>query len=157
MKKKQSKREILRQWGLPETFQWKSLAYKQPYQKGIYWYWFSIFVRKRDVEKYGTCISCGKPIGMYCDAGHFMPAGDCGRDLLFDKLNVNAECKYCNAFDEAHLLSYAENLDKRYGEGTAAELRRRRDEYKASKTSIKDWTASEYAEKIKALSSYQNR
>lgn len=157
MKKKTSKKDLLRQWGLPEKFQWRGLAYKQPYQKGIYWYWFSLEVRKRDVEKYGTCVSCGKPIGMYCDAGHFMPAGDCGRDLIFDPRNVNAECKGCNAFDKTHLLGYAQNLDKRYGKGTAQKLRDRRKAYKESKTPVKDFSAREYEVLITNLPSYQNR
>lgn len=151
MKKKQTKKSLLRQWGLPESFQWRSLAYKQPYQKGIYWYWFSIFIRQRDVEKWGTCISCDKPITMHCDAGHFMPAADCGRDLLFDPINVNAEHKYCNAFDKTHLLGYEENLDKRYGEGTAKKLRERRQAHKESKEVVKDLKPAEYEQKIKDI------
>jgi hypothetical protein len=89
------------------------------------------------------------------NAGHFMPADDCGRDLLFDERNVNGECAHCNAWDGTHLLGYAEELDRRYGEGTARELRDRRDRYKSGQDGVvKDWKAKEYAEMIKVLPTY---
>lgn len=136
-------------------FGYGDLRYKHPPEKGVYWYYFSLMVRKRDVENWGTCISCGRPITMEnCDAGHFMPARDCGRDLLFDPLNVNAECKGCNGFDETHLLGYAENLDIRYGEGTAKSLRERRDAYKLGGI-VKDFSGEVYAQFIRELPTYQ--
>lgn len=132
-----------------------TLRYKNPLEKGVYWYYFSLWVRQRDVEAYGKCISCGDPITVESShAGHFMPAKDCGHDLMFDVRNVNAECRRCNGFDETHLLGYAEELDRRYGAGTALSLRKRRDEYKNSPTPIKDFKAHEYAELIKALPTY---
>lgn len=144
----------LRDYGLPENiarYGAKILRYKNPIEKGVYWYFFSLFIRRRDVEKYGTCISCGKPITIETsDAGHFMPADSCGRDLLFDERNVNAECSHCNAWDDAHLLGYAENLDKRYGVGTSYALRERRDQYKNGPP-LKDWKKEEYVEKILSL------
>lgn len=153
---KQTKTDILRSFGFVSPVILKSgfnyFRYKNPIEKGIFWYYFSLHIRKRDVEKYGTCISCGRPITVEtCDAGHFMPAGDCGRDLLFDERNVNAECSRCNAWDSTHLLGYAEGLDKRYGEGTARTLRQRREEYRSGPP-VKDWKADEYAEKIRGLS-----
>lgn len=144
----------LRNYGLPENlarYGAKILRYKHPLEKGVYWYFFSLFIRRRDVEKWGTCISCGRPITVETsDAGHFMPAQSCGRDLLFDEKNVNAECEACNAWDDTHLLGYAENLDRRYGIGTALELRQRRDAYKAGPP-VKDWKKDEYVEKIMNL------
>lgn len=80
-----------------------------------------------------------------------MPAGSCGRDLLFDLRNVNAECSYCNSWDDTHLLGYADGLNLRYGEGTAEELRKRRDAYKNSGSVIKDWSGAEYEAKIHQL------
>lgn len=79
-----------------------------------------------------------------------MPAANCGRDLLFDLRNVNAECKGCNGFDQTHLLGYAEGLDARYGTGTAMKLRQRRDEYRNGPP-VKDWKKEEYAKKIDDL------
>lgn len=156
--KKQNMSEFLRQWHMPpyivKTGK-EALRYKNPPEKGVYWYWFSLEVRQRDVTKYGTCISCGRLITVdTCDAGHFMPAADCGRDLLFAEKNVNAECSYCNAWDSTHLLGYAEGLDRRYGLGTATKLREERALYKAG-SPIKDWKATDYAEKTLSLNSYQ--
>ncbi len=155
-KKKTTKKDLLRQWHLPETFQWSNLRYKHPYEKGVYWYWFSLEVRQRDVERYGTCISCGKPITVdTSDAGHYIAAAGCGRDLLFDPLNVNAECGRCNGFDENHLFGYKRGLVNRYGKEAPLSLEDRYFLYKNSTDPVKDWSAKEYAEKIKALSSFQ--
>lgn len=154
---KQSKADFLRSWGLPyPSFQFHHLRYKSPPEKGVFWYYFSRMIRERDIEKYGTCISCGRAITMdNSDAGHFMPAADCGRDLLFDERNVNAECSQCNAWDGTHLLGYADGLDKRYGPGTAAELRERRTRYKLGRDGVvKDWNRETYSDKIRAITHY---
>lgn len=153
---KLSKADFLRQWCLPyPNFQHHHLRYKSPPEKGVYWYFFSLMVRERDVREWGTCISCNRPITMKtAQAGHFMPAASCGRDLLFDPRNVNAECERCNAWDETHLLGYAENLDKRYGAGTALSLRKRRDEYRTG-PSVADWSPAKYREMIELLPIYQ--
>lgn len=153
--KKKSKADLLRSFAIPEErvrmgTSW--LRYKNPLEKGIYWYYFSLFVRMRDVEKYGTCISCGRIIDVETsNAGHFMPAEDCGRDLLFDERNVNAECAHCNAWDSTHLLGYAEGLDERYGDGTAERLRERRENYLKSSDVVKDWNRVQYEEKVREL------
>lgn len=153
--RKPTKADFLRDWGITDQnklkagFSW--LRYKTPPEKGIYWYYFSHHVRRRDVLKYGTCISCGRPITYEnSDAGHFMPAKHCGRDLLFDPLNVNAECSQCNAWDETHLIGYARNLDIRYGPGTADGLIERYNIVKRMGR-VKDWKANEYADKIRLL------
>lgn len=157
--KKINKAEVFRQWLMPDGYKTNHLRYQNPIEKGIYWHWFSLHVRQRDVDKYGTCISCGRAITVESSqAGHFMPAKDCGRDLLFDERNVNAECNQCNAWDETHLLGYAEGLDERYGAGTADKLRALRTLYlNQSKNGVvfKDWKGDEYANKIRALPSYQ--
>jgi predicted RNA-binding Zn-ribbon protein involved in translation (DUF1610 family) len=155
--KPQTKVSFLRSWGITSpTFRYNDLRYKNPPEKGVFWYWFSLYVRERDVDEWGTCISCGRSITVAgSQAGHFMPASDCGRDLLFDERNVNAECPKCNAFDQTHLLAYAENLDKRYGPGTAQELRDRRARHLSGEDGvIKDWRKDVYAEKVRALPSY---
>ena len=158
MKKKQSKKDILRQWGLPEKFQWSNLRYKNPYQKGIAWFYVSLEVRKRDVEKYGTCIATGLPITMEnCDAGHFAPAANCGRDLILDLKNIHAERKASNAFDSGHLIGYRKGLVKRYGEAFVKDLEDRYLAYKSCKTPVKDWTGAQYELLITNLPSYQNR
>jgi len=155
-KKKESKADKLRKWGLPyPKFQWSHLRYKHPFEKGVYWYYVSRYVRQRDVEKYGTCISCGKSITVEtCDAGHFIAAAGCGRDLLFDLHNINAECGGCNAFDSNHLIGYEKGLIERYDHTVPQYLKDMYWEYKNGGV-LKDWKASEYAEKIQALPNYQ--
>lgn len=153
MPKKQSKADILRSWGLPyPSFQWHHLRYKDPVEKGVYWFYFSRYVRNRDVTEFGTCISCGKPIEVdTCQAGHFLPASSCGRDLLFDERNVNAECARCNGFDEGHLFGYERNLAARYGQEAVDDLKRRYHEYRDSKAPLKDHKADFYIEKLRDL------
>lgn len=151
IKKKPTKAEFLRSWGLPPTFQWRNLRYKNPPEKGVFWYYVSLYVRHRDVAKYGVCISCGKPITVdSCDAGHYCPASSCGRDLLFDLDQLSGECKRCNGFDEGHLIGYRKGLITRYGEQHVLDIERRYQEYKTGPP-IKDWKASEYGQKIKEI------
>lgn len=159
-KKKFNGAEFLRSWGITDPNKLKAgikgLRYTNPPEKGVYWHYMSLWIRKRDTERYGECISCEKEITMEnAQAGHFMPAHDCGRDLLFDPINLNAECGYCNAFDDTHLLGYAKNLDKRYGKGTADKLVHKRLAYKHRKEPVKDFKGHEYAEKIRELPTYK--
>lgn len=157
--KKQSKADFLRSWGITDPVKLKAgytwLRYRQPPEKGIYWYYFSLMVRHRDVEKWGTCISCGAPITVdTCDAGHFIPASKCGRDLLFDPINVNAECSQCNAWDESHLFGYERGLMQRYGAEVPQLLKDRFHAYQSSKTPVKDFRREEYAAFIKQMPHY---
>lgn len=150
-RKKSTKVSILRKYGLTGK-EW--MRYKNPIEKGILWHLFSLAIRKRDVEKWSKCVSCGRAISMdSCDAGHFIPASQCGPLLLFDPLNVNAECARCNSWDDLHLLGYAKTLDKRYGDNTAENLLLRHREYKAGPLS-KDFTRKEYIDKIQELQKY---
>lgn len=118
--------ELARAYGLDEGAVKrgpKGLRYSAVVEKGICWYWFARYIRARDFHDYAECISCGE-FKLYHElqAGHFVPAGDCGITLVMDERNVNGECNNCNAFDGMHLLGYARNLDARYGAGTAEAL-----------------------------------
>ena len=119
--------------------------------KGKFWAIFSEYIRKRDVLKYGTCISCGRRFGDWTNAqaGHYAPAGNCGFALLFSEDNVHAECPYDNAFNSGHLINYKNNLEKRYGKAWLEDLE---DRYNASRyrgVSTKVWSNKQYEEKIK--------
>jgi predicted RNA-binding Zn-ribbon protein involved in translation (DUF1610 family) len=155
-KKKPSKAKLLRSWRIESPpYQYHQLRYKNPPEKGVFWYWFSLEVRQRDVDKYGVCISCGKPITVKTSqAGHFIAAQGCGRDLLFDQMNVHAECPGCNGFDPNHLIGYERGLEARYGPQVVKDLKERYWEYKNGDP-VKDWSADKYAEKIKSLQSFQ--
>jgi Bacteriophage Lambda NinG protein len=121
--------------------------------KGKYWTLFSEFVRRRDFIRYGSCISCGKPVSDWreFDAGHFISAGGGGFALLFDERNVNGECQYDNVFNQNHLLLYRRELDTRYGIGTADALEERyRDSHFKGKTA-KEWNKKQYEAEIEKL------
>ncbi len=155
-KKLQSANSIMREYGLPN---WKSgrqaLRYKQPILKGVAWYWFAQYIRLRDSQNWGTCISCGqKKTFEEMDAGHFAPAVDCGLDLLVDEINVNGECNKCNAWDQTHLWGYEKNLDTRYGIGTASNLKKRYSARFGTITKGINWGAKalEYKAKFESLS-----
>lgn len=156
VRKNQSKADFLRSWGIQSPpYQFSSLRYKNPPEKGVYWYWFSRFIRERDVAMWGTCVSCDKPITFEtCQAGHFIAAHGCGRDLLFDPLNVNAECPGCNGKDPNHLWGYERNLSKRYGEEAPKLLKDKFYLYQNSKVPVRDWNAGEYARLTKLLPNY---
>lgn len=121
--------------------------------KGVYWHVVSEYVRKRDFMMWeGRCISCGKKAQGWAQfqAGHFVAAGTCGFALLFDLENINAECGYCNGFDQNHLIGYERNLDSRYGKGTAEHLKAR---YFKSRhgTPQKAWGDKQYDKAIREL------
>lgn len=93
------------------------------------WSILSDYVRKRDFKKYGRCVSCGKVMDCWQDlqAGHFVEAGVGGAELSFDEKNVNGQCPFCNhkgSMDTGH--RYGIELDRRWGQGTADELYKRR-------------------------------
>lgn len=123
------------------------MRYEGNLYKGIFWYWFARYIRRRDAILFGTCISCGSFKSFEeLQAGHFAPAGSCGMALIFDEANVNGECGRCNAFDGAHLWGYARNLDKRYGKGTAEKLQARYD--KRHQIITKEWSQTKYIQEI---------
>lgn len=145
-RKKQTKVGLWREYGLTRPPKPRYTG-----RKGIYWYLLSLYTRKLDFMMFGTCISCGKEVESYqeFDAGHYAPAGNCGFDLLFDRLNVNGECKGCNAFDSGHLIGYEKNLRTRYGNKRVDDLKQRY--LDRHKTITKEWTQIEYDTKIKEL------
>lgn len=138
-------KELAEQYGVKMTY-WRYAGLK-----GIYWNLLSQYVRRRDFEKYGTCISCGKLFGDWHDAqgGHYAPAGNCGFSLLFDPKNIHAECPSCNnpRISPGKLITYRANLVKRYGEAWVKKL----DARYYSKVMMKEWTQREYNEEILKL------
>jgi len=139
-KEKESYADILRRHGLEaklySALRWK----KNQVLRGIYWWYFARYIRMRDYQKYGKCISCNRQTDFeQMQAGHFVPVATGGFSLLLDPTNVNGECEGCNGFDEMHLRGYERNLDIRYGAGTGEELVRRKHQ-----DSMKEWSKLEY-------------
>ncbi len=147
-KPKVTAKSVLETYGLPENYQKSHLRYKNPIEKGVYWYWLSLYIRTRDLQKYGTCISCGKQVFSISDlqAGHYAPAGNCGFALLFDESNINAECGRCNGLDEGHLIGYERGFVERYGQATMDALKQRY--FNKHMHLMKEWNRAEYVQKI---------
>ena len=118
--------------------------------KGKLWEVFSLYIRLRDLKKWGCCITCGKKVSniSQLQAGHFAPAGNCGFALLFSEDNVHGECAYDNAFNSGHLIQYKTNLEKRYGKRFVKELEEKYNDSRYRGKTMREWTKKEYAEKI---------
>ena len=130
-------------------------TYKGRYKgiKGRYWDWLSDFIRLRDFIKYGTCITCGKKFQRWQDsqAGHFISAGNSGFALLFDPMNIHAECEYDNAFNSNHQISLRANLIGRYGTVFVAHLEGRYSEAHFGGKTTKEWGKLEYKNRLEIL------
>lgn len=121
--------------------------------KGVYWHLVSQVVRRRDFERWGTCVSCGRRFSHWREsqAGHYAPADNCGFNLLFDLDNIHAECPSCNnpRFSPGKLIPYRGTLVRRYGEEYARSLDER---YEARhRTQTKEWSQKEYDERIRTI------
>lgn len=94
------------------------------YWKSKAWEHFSRFIRLRDADQYGiaTCCTCGrsKP-WKQLQAGHYITRAR--EATLFDERNVHAQCAGCNKWQGGRPLDYEVFLDRRYGEGTAEQIR----------------------------------
>ena len=85
--------------------------------------WFSKFIRMRDADNNGIihCISCGRPVPWQkADAGHFIKRQHMA--VRFNEKNVNAQCKYCNNFEQGNDIGYARGLVRKYGQGIIEHL-----------------------------------
>jgi len=95
--------------------------------------WFSLFIRARDSNEDGYVICCtcgrlkkwkGECIGDTdgVDCGHYSKRNKAHR---FSETNCNSQCKGCNGDKggKGEADKHAVFIDKKYGEGTAKELR----------------------------------
>ena len=89
---------------------------------------FQKWVRLRDADKFGicVCITSGKRTvwNKNTDGGHFRPAHL--ESTCFDPRNVNSQSKIANLTHmqlPEVIAKYAENIDKKWGKGTAEDLR----------------------------------
>jgi hypothetical protein len=118
-------------------------AYRRELQKV-----FNEFIRLRD--KLSPCISCGKPLPVKYDAGHFYSVGSYP-NLRFNEDNVHAQCVECNQHKHGNLLEYAPRLTERIGFERASKLMVLRNEpLRLSLEEIKKLT-EEYKWKVKTL------
>ena len=87
------------------------------------WRWFSLFIRLRDSDHNGNgyCITCNKAIH-YKDghAGHYLSRRF--KSIKYDERNVSLQCVRCNSFEGGRQDVYKDNIDVKFGKGTAGDL-----------------------------------
>lgn len=84
---------------------------------------FSKWIKVRDCENgFFKCCTCGK-LFEYKKAtcGHFVKRGE--NAVRLDERNAHAQCALCNGTHDGKQKEHAEFIDKKYGKGTAEELR----------------------------------
>ncbi len=85
---------------------------------------FSEYIRRRDADRNGICrcITCGRPFDWKAiDAGHFINRDRKG--VRWNSKNVNAQCQSCNRFHSGEQYAHGKAIDRKYGPGTADQLR----------------------------------
>lgn len=79
--------------------------------------WFSKYVRFRDGN---VCITCGTVGEKGMQAGHFQSRRY--NSTRYEEENVNAQCYRCNVLFYGEQYKYANEVDLKYGTGTATKL-----------------------------------
>lgn len=156
--KKKTKADVYRDFCLPEFMirsgglkKW--VRYSDPY-RGMYWYWLSRDVRKKEWEKWGgLCLTCLKPIEKWQDGqcGHVVSSAECGEHLRFDRRNLTIQHGGCNnpRFSPNAGALNAIHYDERHGQGAWQAL------YNERKIDAKNPSKSKYIELIESLDSYR--
>ena len=87
---------------------------------------FSLYIRTRDANKRGicTCCTCNKKLPIkQIHCGHFMSRRHL--NTRWDPENTAAQCAGCNTFNQGEQFKFSQFINKKYGEGKAAELLRK--------------------------------
>lgn len=79
--------------------------------------YFSLYIRERDKGK--PCITCGR-YSSKMDCGHFISRRF--EATRYDEKNANAQCIKCNRFENGNQFEHGQNIDHKYGSGTAEHL-----------------------------------
>lgn len=79
---------------------------------------FSFYIRTRDSQAYECkafrCISCQRVLPIeQGDCGHYVNRSH--MSLRFSELNCNAQCRYCNRFQEGNIQNYRKGLIEKIG------------------------------------------
>lgn len=116
------------------------------------WRIFSEYIRRKEAfpNGIGCCVSCGAAHHWKeMDAGHFISRTHLY--LKYDERNVHPQCKGCNAFKQGNAVGYREELVKRYGGETVAELEASRNFPAGFTRDGLQLRIEEYKEKLKLL------
>lgn len=114
-----------------------------------YWKVVSDFVRQRDWNKYGYCVSCKTKILDWKDgdAAHFKRYSVCNSYFKFHPDNIALSCKNCNRNDDGVVgHAFGEELIKRYGKRHLVWIEEENAKYRGVK--IENW---QIIEKVKEL------
>lgn len=84
-----------------------------------------LYARIRDLKE--PCISCGRTSTPQWDGGHYKKA-ELFSGVIFDEINVNKQCCYCNRDLHGNESAYREGLVKKYGEDKVKELEKKANE-----------------------------
>lgn len=113
---------------------------------------FSEFVRLRDSDSKGycRCISCGKiQYWKDVDCGHYVNRGH--MSTRYSERNCNAQCRYCNRFDEGNNIGYTRGLIGKHGVKVLSELEIKK--HSMSKLTVFDYEImiDHYIKEVKKL------
>jgi hypothetical protein len=80
------------------------------------WVEFSKMIRARDnIGGCFRCPTCGRTLPIEeADAGHYITRAR--KSVMFDAMNVHAQCRHCNRFQEGNHFIYRSWLVEKYGE-----------------------------------------
>tara|TARA_B110000285_G_scaffold6073_1_gene6383 strand:- start:62 stop:454 length:393 start_codon:yes stop_codon:yes gene_type:complete len=83
---------------------------------------FSKYIRQRDADnEMSTCFTCGKQDHWKrLQNGHFQSRRF--YSTRWDEVNCQVQCAGCNVFKYGEQFIFGQNLDSKFGEGTAQEL-----------------------------------
>lgn len=101
---------------------------------------FSLFIRQRDsnTDGYGKCVTC-MTYDHYTemDCGHY--ASRKHGSTRHDEQDCAMQCKTCNRMKDGEEEKFAMAIDRRYGQGTSAALKRKaKQTLKLSRAEVKE-------------------
>jgi len=115
------------------------------------WKEFSKMIRARDdIGGYFRCPTCGRTLPIdQADAGHYISR--VRKSVMFDEMNVHAQCRHCNRFQEGSHFIYRKWLVEKYGKEKVEELELRAHIAGGYSTADLLLLAKEYRARTKAI------
>jgi len=115
------------------------------------WVAFSKMIRARDdIGGYFRCPTCGRTLTIdQADAGHYISR--VRKATMFDEMNVHAQCRHCNRFQEGNHFIYRKWLVEKYGVEKVEELELRAHIARGYSTADLLLLAKEYKTRTKAI------
>ena len=115
------------------------------------WEAFSKMIRARDeLDGHFRCPTCRRylPIDQ-ADAGHYISRVK--KAVMFNEMNVHAQCRHCNRFQEGNHYNFRKFLVEKYGIEKVEQLEMLAGMTAGYKTADLLFMAKEYKEKTKVI------